>query len=145
MAKPAKGTKRNKNYSLVPVYENPTDALLSPPPRRTRPRQRGDIIGEALIFGDDLTWGMAHNFFGRSAKSQWPTLIKERFEGKGLRIVESCMPSRTTAFNDPACGDWEFPGAVEMDFNGYFHFGPVFSRCVYPSIIYSNIGEAIYW
>jgi len=123
----SKPKKRKAKEEYEVIYADPSDALKSAPPRRTRPRGKGDTIGDALVFGDCLTWGMSHQFFGKDNNCHWPSHLRERLLSKGFRMVESSMISRTTAYDDPEVGDFEFPGSNDFDFNGRFHFGTVFS------------------
>mmetsp|Transcript_4766 Transcript_4766/g.5890 ORF Transcript_4766/g.5890 Transcript_4766/m.5890 type:complete len:371 (-) Transcript_4766:191-1303(-) len=120
-----KKTKPEPEYEVI--YADPSDALRSPPPRRTRPRRKGDTIGDALVFGDCLTWGMSHQYFGRDMNCHWPSHLRDRLLSIGYRLVESSMISRTTAYNDIEGGDFKSMGACDQDLNGKFHFGTVFS------------------
>ncbi|GBG25583.1 Hypothetical Protein FCC1311_018022 [Hondaea fermentalgiana] len=97
------------------------------PWRRTRPRYKGDTVGEALVYGDSLTWAFQHDRFERFAMP-WCELLRPRLWEKGLALVQSNFPERTTIYNDNPEHDlgWNV-GTKAEDFNGIRHFGATFS------------------
>lgn len=108
--------KQNTHYVLQ-------DELETPPHRRTRPREEGETIGDALFFGDDLMFGV-----GGEQSSSWPELLRERLvKQAGFRLVRSALPGRTTQWNDERLAEKSGEWAKAEDFNGLFHFGTLFS------------------
>jgi len=105
------------------IYEH---ELQKPPLRRTRPRDEGETIGDAIFFGDDLMFGLIAE---RSrTRTPWPEYLRQRLVSHaGLRLVMGGLPGRTSRWDDEiyakASGEWARP----CDFNGLYHFGTLFS------------------
>jgi len=101
--------------------------LIAKPPRRLRPRFHGDCVGDALLYGDSLSWGMCHDRFAKEHEP-WPSLLRSRLLKRGFRLLESHMLERTTAFNDVPEDPFGWnAGTKPEDFNGLRHFGTFFS------------------
>lgn len=84
-------------------------------------RRTEKIRGEILFYGDSLTYGMAHDDVYRYDMT-WPRLLEKRLAGKGLRVVESALCSRTSCFDDEF-NRWWMETAEPHYFNGLHHLG----------------------
>ena len=123
-----KTTTEKAQPGYVFVSDDPNDLLRPAPAVPTRPRFKGEIVGDVLYYGDSITWGMGHNFTGRYAVP-WPRLLEERLRDfYGLRTVEAALCSRTTTHDDPWEGNAEWMcGSSPETFNGLHHFPPCFN------------------
>lgn len=79
---------------------------------------------DVLFYGDSITWGMAHNYTGRYVQT-YPRQLESRLLGKGYRVVEAALCSRTSTFDDEDNGNWMIGGDPHI-FNGLAHFSPTF-------------------
>lgn len=124
---------KRKTFELKPVYEDPDHELKAAPGKKTRATRQGEIVGDFLVYGDCLSWGVSHKnkaLFGvpdtgrihKDDKYRWTHYIKQNLEAKGFRLIENCMFNRTTCYNDPSLPRPFLP----TDFNGEYDFGVVF-------------------
>ena len=120
--------KRKVTKGFTWVSDDPNDLLKDAPPVPTRPRYKGEIIGDILYYGDSITWGMGHNFTGRYAVP-WPRHLESRLQKEyGLRTVEAALCSRTTVHDDPWEGNKEWMcGSEPHTFNGLTNFTATFN------------------
>lgn len=124
---------KRRTFELKPVYDDPDHELLAPPVKKTRPTNRGETLADFLVFGDCLSWGFSHKlhqsrveseeqlrkeaaekpskpveannfFYPQDKQYKWTTYLENKVKAKGLRIIENNMINRTTAYDDPDCG-----------------------------------------
>lgn len=129
-----KKAKKRKNYEIQTVYDDPNHELLAAPSKKTRASKSGDVIGDFLVFGDCLSWGLSHRNAAKNKDSteityvkdgsyKWTSYLKKRLSEKGYKLVENCMFNRTTSYDDPKANNKCFS---PRDFNGNFDFGVFF-------------------
>lgn len=111
------------HWVLEVVYDDPLDALQPAPPRRFTPLRKGDTIGDALFFGDEVLGGCAERLRGR-------------LRDAGLRMVADVMPGRTTRWDvdrdadddeEEDEDDDDTPELLAHLSNGMFEFSTTFS------------------
>lgn len=87
-----------EHFVVEVVYEDPTDALQEAPPRRLVPERNGDVVGDALFFGDDIMFGA----WGQRERLDvpWPERARAQLFNAGLRLVVDALPRRTTRWDD---------------------------------------------
>ena len=59
-----------------------------------------------LVFGDSNSWGYTDQDNGQRYDKRWPILLNEQLIQKGfnIKILEDCLPGRTTNIDDPQDG-----------------------------------------
>lgn len=80
-----------------------------------------------LVFGDSLSWGRVPGQRERHVfEDRWPNIVSNAL-GDDVRVIEECLPGRTTVFDDP------FPGRSKWASSTAYDLGqPSTHRSVHP-------------
>jgi len=90
-------------------------------------RRVSEDQGDCLVYGDSLSWAICHDAVSRHP-NPWPLQIERRLQDNGLRLVQSNFYERTTCYDDFPVHSFGWNHMTEPhDFNGFHHFGTVFS------------------
>ncbi len=94
--------------------------------------------GTIFIYGDSLSWGMAHNYTGRY-KKPWPRIVSKELERFGVRVTDSALCSRTSKWDDTGDNSW-MTGSEPHFFNGSKHFPAEFMGVKDPECLIILLG-----